>query len=310
MKTIPLALANHKAQNATTLTDLLKIGPLLDGTFRGLTLLDQPVTYAGLTYHARTGMQMSGISGSSDLGVDNAEVTTLQPIAAFPLEGITQAQIDSGALDKAAFIVLRVNFMDLTQGAETVHSGTIGEMRTRVGGLSILELRGLSDQLKQTLCELDSLNCRARFGSQVGEERFPCTYSLAAEWIAGTATTVTEADRVFGSGLAQAVDYFAPGVVRWLTGANTGTEQEVEGFASGGVTLLYPTPALIVTGDTFQIRRDCTRKASGNNSCRTFFGTSWTTKFRGEPHIPVGDSASLLSPGASASFGGDQGTGE
>ena len=40
MKTIPNALLGHKAQHATTLTDLLRVGPLPDGTYRGFTLLD------------------------------------------------------------------------------------------------------------------------------------------------------------------------------------------------------------------------------------------------------------------------------
>lgn len=310
MKTIPIALLSHKAQHATTLTDLLKVGPLPDGSYRGFTLLDANLTYAGLTYYARTGFQMSALQSDNSIGVDNAEAQTLAPVAGFNIEGITQEQIDAGELDKVPFQVVRVNYRDLSMGHEIVHTGTIGEMRVKSGGLTVLELRSLSNQLKQSVGELDSINCRARFGSQVGEERFPCGYDLAGEWVDGMVTAVEESDRVFVSDLTQADDYFAPGVVRWVTGANAGQEMDVETFTVGDVTLQFPTGNPIVMGDTFQIRRDCSRMKDGHNGCQTFWGAEWVNHYRGEPHIPVGDSARLLSPGAGTSAAGMAGTGE
>lgn len=113
MKSIPIELQTHKEQPSTTLTDLMRIGPLPDGTYRGLTLLDVPVTYSGLTYHARTGIQASTLASSSDMGVDNSETETLLAVGMFQLEGITQAQIDSGALDKVEFVIYRVNYAAL-----------------------------------------------------------------------------------------------------------------------------------------------------------------------------------------------------
>lgn len=310
MKTIPIALLDHYAQPATTKTDLLRIGPFPDASYRGLTLLDDNIKYSGLTYYARTGVQLSAFQSDNSLGVDNAEAQTLSPIGMFPLEGITKAQIDAGELDKVEFVIYRVNYRDLSMGHEIVASGTIGEIRMKAGGLNVFELRSLSNQLKQTVGEVDSVNCRARFGSQSGEERFPCGFDLTDEWIDGVVTAIEESDRVFSSDLTEADDYFAPGVVRWLTGNNAGQEMEVEGYTVGDVTLQFPTGNDILLGDTFAIRRDCTRRVDGHNSCRTFFDSEWVNHFRGEPHIPVGDSARLLSPGAGVTAGGVSGTGE
>lgn len=325
MKTIPVTLLAHKAQSSTTLTDLLQIGPLDDGSYRGFTLLDVDVTYDGcvhpitkaaigsLTFKARTGMEMSALQSAADLGVDNAEANTLPPIAGYEAEGITQEQIDAGALDKVPFVVYRVNYADLSQGHEYIAGGTIGEVRRKVGGMTVLEQRSLSQQLKQSIVELDSKTCRATFGSgAIGsgadvEERFPCGFDVSSLWVSGEVLAVDadEGTRIFtDTGLAQADAYFAPGVVEWLTGGNAGQKQEVESFGSGVVTLQFDTVNPIQLGDTFRIRPDCTKRWTGHNSCETFWGAQKALHFRGEPHIPTGDTANLSTPGVAVRSGG------
>lgn len=325
MKSIPIALKNHKSLSSTTLADLVQIGPLEDGSYRGLTDLDAPVEYSGclhpitlaplpapVVFHARTGFQSSAFTATADTGVDNSEVTTLPPMPLFTLEGITQAQVDSGALDKVPVLRYRVNYRDLSMGHEIVFSGTVGEIRYKSQGATILEMRSLSNQGKQTLCELDSILCRVRkFGSQPGEERFPCGYDISSEWVESAVISVDEPDRRFASSLTQVDGYFVPGVVRWISGANSGVEVEIEEFSGGEVTLLFPTPNPISDDDQFEVRRDCSRAWEGHNSCQTFWGVDRNKHYRGEPHMPVGDGARLLTPGASSgSFGGISGTGE
>ncbi len=326
MKTIDAVLLAHKAQPATTLCDLLLVGPLADGSYRGFAGLDRDVAFAPagsigtITFRARTGLEMSALQSAADLSVDNAEAQTLVPVAGYEIEGFTQAQIDSGALDKVRCLVLQVNYEDLTAGrCEIVGGGTIGEVRTKFGQRTILEIRSLSQQLKQMLGAVDSLLCRARFGSQpIGTpgarivERFPCGYDAEAEWVSGTITALgAEADRQFtDSALAQAADYFAPGMVEILDGDNAGQQIEVEAFGAGGaVTLKFPAAALLANGVAYRIRRQCSKRWTGHNSCETFHGAEKPNHFRGEPHIPVGDSGQLNSPGAALSRGVG-GTGE
>ena len=326
MKTIEATLLGHKARPSTTLTDLLLVGPLPDATYRGFTLLDKDVVFTpsvpigATTFKARTGFEMSEFQQANDLSVDNAEANTLAPVAGFEAEGFTQAQIDAGALDKVRFVVLRVNYNDLTTGrSEVIAAGTIGEQRTKLGGLTVLELRSLAQLLKQqSIIELDSLTCRAIFGSQpigtgggVVEQRFPCGYDLSSEWVDGTVTDVGgETDRQFGDddlvGSSFDENYFAPGLVEFLTGDNAGQQVEVDtyDYESGVVELRFPTVSPMQVGDTYRIRRQCSKNASGHNSCRTFFDTDWNLHFRGEPAIPVGQSDNLTTPGAQTSGSG------
>lgn len=254
-KTIPIALQAHKALPATTLCDLLKVGPLEDGTIYGFTSLDKDVTYddgsgdGAVTYRAHTGFNGSAQIASADLSVDNAEAESLE--ATYTVPGVTQAAIDAGLFDKAPFVMYRVNYRDLTMGHEVLAAGTVGEQTLKVGGVAVLELRSLSQQLKQSVVELDSLTCRVKqFGSQPGDERFPCGYDLTAEWVNFTVTEVgDEVTRTFVTDdISEADNYYAPGLVEWETGDNAGQQVEIElheGIIGG------PATAEITTGITF-----------------------------------------------------------
>lgn len=298
---------------------VVKIGPLPDGTYRPLAMWDKPIIlddgeYPGsLTYIARTGAHMSAFLSTADLGVDNAEMESLPPVDAFPLEGITDAQIQSGSLDKVPYVVYALCPLDLGLGFFIWSGGTIGEVRVKNSALINLEQRSLSNQLKQIIGDVDSTTCRAKFGSQYEQnsngtaivERQPCLYDVESEWVPFTVTSVdsTDPDIDFASDdLDQADDYFAPGLVRFDTGANAGIEREVEEYGvdsnEGSITLGYAAPHPIEVGDTGYIRRDCTKHWTGHNSCETYFAGDKTIRFRGEPHQPVADAAGNLISGA------------
>lgn len=303
-KTIPLALKEHLAQPATTLCLLQKIGPLPNGTFITLTSLDVDVVYddgdGERTYYASTGMDLSAVAASNDLGVDNAETSSLAPV--FPAQGITVEMIDRGDLDAAPFVIYRVNYRDLGEGHEIMGGGTIGEVRITEGGMVTFENRSLSQLLKQnSVCERDSLTCRVRkFGSQPGEERFPCMYDVSGEWVSGQVTEVGEEPvRDFFTNLSAGDDFFAPGLILFETGDNAGMSREVETYsgpnsgADAYISLGFTTRFPVKVGDTFQIRRDCTRQWEGHNSCQTYNNRQW---FRGEPFIPVSNTVPLSTP--------------
>lgn len=315
MKSIPLALLDHLAQPVTSTCYLQKIGPIgADGSFPGtylaLTSLDRDVVYddgdGERTYYAASGMQASTLAASNDLAVDNGETQTLVPV--FPAQGITVDMVDNGALDGVEFITYKVNFLDTSMGHEVMASGVIGEVRIVEGGLITFENRSWSQLLQQnSVCEVDSLTCRVKhFGSQPGEERFPCMYDVTPEWVHGVVVTDVgiESVREFSADALDYPDaYFAPGLVLWITGDNAGMSREVERFdadsAGADIALLFTTRNPIQVGDTFDIRRDCTRQWSGHNSCETYSNRPW---FRGEPFIPISDTVGLLVPGASASL--------
>lgn len=309
MRSCSARLLAHMSSTSSTMCFLLKVGPLPGGSYLCMSSLDRDVVYddgsaAGArTFYARTGTQLSNLASANDLTVDNGEAQTLVEVPTYPNTGVTEPMIDAGGLDGVEFIVYGMNYRDVTMGHYIETGGPVGEIRRTLDGLITLELRSWTDLLRQnSVTERDSLTCRVkRFGSQPGEERFPCMYDASSELGAEVTVTAvgTENVRDFtASGLGAAADYYAPGNWLWTLGDNAGMTREIEAQdASGNVSLLFTTRFPIQVGDKGRPKRDCTRQWEGHNSCDTYSNRPW---FRGEPFIPVSDTIALTTPFAAA----------
>ena len=307
------ALQDHLDSGCTTITGLCLITPRTPGfAAYGVTELDRDVVYGGVTYSAAVGLVPSSIIAGSGLSVDNAEGTSLLPEFDIP---VSEADIRAGAYDYAEFTMMIVNYEDLSMGHLTLHEGTIGQVSIDSSGLSFVnEFRGLAAQLKQSLCEKDSLTCRATLGSQAAGsatpgpiERFPCGIDAESLLVAATVDTVGLENTVTFTLTSFALDEdaLAPGLLVWDTGLNAGRSYEIQSNTAGGeITLWEPTPFPIAEGDTLRYRRDCNKHArDADKGCVSHWGAEWVLHFRGEPDIPIGDAGSMQTPGASSSPG-------
>lgn len=314
---IPLQMKSHLESGRTTTCYLLRIAPVTPGYAPyGAAMLDKSVTYddgAGpLLYSAIIGMRLSTISTSSDLGVNNAESEGLLPEYDFP---ISEADIVAGVYDFAKFDLYLVNYKDLSIGSHVLmQSGTLGRVSVLNNGLSFVEeLRGLTDQLKQSLCEKDSLSCREIFGSgAIGsgaaiESETPCGFDVSSLLVAGTVSAVGAENTVTFTvgGFSGAADSLALGVLKFTTGANAGRTYEIEGNTPTGIiTLAFPASFPVQIGDACTYRPGCNKQArDALNGCKRWWGAQWPNHFRGEPDIPIGDAGSIETPGASSSPG-------
>lgn len=316
MRNIPAALQTHLDSGATTLTYLMRVDPVQPGFDSvGITMGNELITYddgdGALDYDPAIGMVPATLSFTSEMDVDNSQQQHLVPEFDLP---ISEADLVSGAYDFARFRVYLVNYEDLSAGHINITDGQLGQIMVKDGLAFTSELTAKSKELKQTIVEKDSLTCRAIFGSQpigtgggVVEQRFPCGFDAESIFISATVTSVgLETTRTFtATSLGQATNYFSPGMVRWVTGANAGRSYEVEEFTSGGqVDLAFETMFPVQIGDTFQIRQDCTKWKDGDRGCKYHFGEpEWKLHYRGEPLIPVQDSDQLNTPGASVGAG-------
>lgn len=310
---VPYDMLQDLQRGLTTLCLLIRFTPVQPGfATYGVALHDQPLTYdngdGALPYSPVVAMEPSTLVTSADLSVDGGQGAGLVPAFDTP---ISEADLISGAYDGCRFEAYIVDYRNLTPGRHILlESGTTGQVTLTDGGLAFTqELRGKAQALLQSITEKWSLGCRAIFGSQpIGTpgaavtERFPCMFDVDTLWEEGEVDTVgLETTQTFTtSGLAPAYGG-NPGLVRWLTGANAGRENEVDEFddVAGVITIGLTHPAMfpIQAGDTFEFRDDCPKtkaacKARGN----------WPY-FRGEPNIPVGDAGQAAVPGASAGIG-------
>src|SRR5690625_1737612 len=316
-RNIPPALAARLRDHSTTLCYLLKVVPREAETF-GITTCNRDVDFddgSGIrTYRAKRGYTASDTETKSDLSVNNAEADGL--VAEYPADGVTKEGIARGDYDGAAYMHYLIDYEHPEDGFVLVGSGTVGRVTTTDDLVMKLEMRSLTQTLKQnSMIELTSITCRAKFG----DER--CKMPL--EWVEGTVIGVgDELDRTFyvelfapedslgnpeidsdtqgemtsdGFVLDFPDEHFVPGVVHWDTGGNAGRENEVDTYemTSNGaqITLVIPTHALIQVGDTFRIRQDCDKS---RDMCRDRYAN--ILNFRGEPDTPRGDAASLGAP--------------
>lgn len=305
-RNIPIAMVPNLEDAAPRWCYILKIMPVQpDVAIIGITTWDVDIDLTDsdgeITYYARRGYDSYANQMTADLAVDNSEARFL--ISEDYLDGITQDNIRRGDYDDAKFIQYMVNPMDLAQGVVIITSGSVGRI-TNVDGLEgTLELRSLTQILKQkSIIEMGSNNCRV---VKFGDER--CKYPVDTLWDNGDVTAVgLETDREFtiaGSGISAVDDYYRPGLVEFTTGNNAGRSYEIESYESGAVVLAIPTELVIQVGDQFQIRPDCTRLWAGHNSCETYDNR---LNYRGEPWRPVSESEQLMAPGAGSSDTGPQ----
>jgi uncharacterized phage protein (TIGR02218 family) len=244
---------------------------LMDGTVLGFTDHDVDVTIDGVTYVARTGYTASAIETSAALNVDNLELDSL-----LESPSITEDELLAGRWDHAAVEIFLFNWRDPAGGKQILRTGRLGQVSASGAGFHA-EIRGLMQQLQQSIGQVYQPGCRADFGDD------KCKFDKASVTFAATLTAVSADGRTLTApALTQAADYFAAGELTWTSGPNNGLKGEVKTSAPGSVTLQLPPSWAPSVGDTFTAVAGCTKRAQ--EDCLTKFDN--LINFRGEPHLP------------------------
>lgn len=284
---------------ASTMTRLLRM-MLPDGTNYGLCMSNRDVVYdhgdGAITYTATNGFDPSTFSADVGYSVDNAEGYAL---ISEDVPGVTQEMVNAGAMDGAQWACYYVDYVNPASGSAVVlDAGDVGQVRVQFGLLWIPELLSYIVRLKQNVGDVYSRTCRADFGSFAAQPH-GCGINANALWQNFTVVAVgEEPDRTFTtSGLTvDANKPFYPGRIQWLTGANAGKLVTIEEFdvTSNGqeVSMMETLPYTMQVGDTGRIRPDCSKTWT---QCG-LYGNQ--INFKGEPLIPVGDTAAIQIPGA------------
>jgi uncharacterized phage protein (TIGR02218 family) len=263
MRSIPAALAAHLAGNLTTLAACWRVersdGVLILGTEH-----DQDVTVAvnhtaldlAGTYVAQAGITGSDVRSTSDVSVDNMEVTGAINQGDLTLVDLSAADIEAGLLDDADVTLFLVNWQAPDDGQIVLRSGNIGEISRTAEGQYTTELRGLAQRLTQNIVRTYGSSCDA----ELGDAR--CGIDLLGLTVTGTVTAVTSNRRFSATYTAGEFD---GGLLTWTSGDNDTFSMEVKQHTTGtpnDVDLYLPMPRDIAIGDTFTIRPGCDKSAA------------------------------------------------
>ena len=271
MQTLDISLANHLAQEVTSLSTCWKI-TRQDGTVLCFTDHDADIVVDGLTYLASSGITPTAVSSQLGLSVDNLELQGM-----LQEDGISEADILAGKYDQAAVSIFMANHQAPADGTLPLKSGWIGEMNLN-GGAFTAEVRGITASLQQTIGQGFTNTCRAKLGDA------RCTLDLTRLTVTGTVTAATSTYQFADSARTELNDYFTYGLVTFISGANSGISMEVRAFTNGAFQLFLPLPNAISVGDHYTVVAGCDKQF---DTCAGRFNNA--VNFRGEPHVPGPD---------------------
>ncbi len=277
MKNISNALKAYYASGSHTLCHLVKM-TRRDGFVLAVTTdYDRDITFDGVTYKTAFGVIPSAAETSAAMNVD-----TMDAKSALQALGVNEADIAAGLWDLCDVRVLRVNYMDLTMGAEKLKRYTFGEISVGRGSFTA-EFRGITQKLQQTLGDVVSPTCNANlFDARCGVLETEGTYKFSAQVV----TTATSQRQFTISGLTQDADFFTAGKVTFTSGANAGLSMEIKQHSAGGVIVLQePMPYPVAEDDELTVWAGCRKRFT--EDCLGKFDNA--PRFRGFNKIPGQD---------------------
>ena len=271
MQTLDPALTNHLAQEVTTLAMCWSI-VRTDAVAYYYTSHDRDLVVAGTTYKAASIMSPSAVTSMINLATDNMEFEGM-----LQDDGIAQEDILSGRFDHARIRMFMVNYQQPDAGTLHLKQGLLGEVTLR-NGLFVVEVRGISSVLQQTIGEVYTPTCRVKLGDA------RCGVNLASYSFMGTVTIAEGAHAFSDENREEANGYFTNGVLTFLSGDNASLSIEVRDYSAGKFSLFLPMPKTITVGDTYRVVAGCDKRL---DTCINRFSN--VLNFRGEPHVPGTD---------------------
>lgn len=277
MKTLPTALAEHLAGEATTTCHCWKVS-LRDGAVLGFTEHDEALSFGGVTYLAASGFQASENDSETGLAASSGEVA-----GGFSSEAVSEADLAAGRYDGAKVELYLVNWQAPEQHV-LLKVREIGEV-TRAGGAFTAELRSFAHRLSQPQGRVYGRRCDAALGDA------RCGADIAAFRANGAVVSVDGSGRMVVSGLdAFAEGFFRQGKLMFSSGANAGRSFDLDDHAlrDGVASLSFwlPLEAAAQAGDAFTVTAGCDKSFA---TCKAKFANH--LNFRGFPHMPGADFA-------------------
>ncbi|WP_332681436.1 DUF2163 domain-containing protein [Bosea sp. (in: a-proteobacteria)] len=273
MRNLPSALAGHLAGEATTLCRCWSL-TRRDGAVLGFTEHDRDISFDGVDFLARSGLEAAEATAELGFATGGGEV-----LGAFAASGLNEAELSRGLYDDARVALWLVNWADPGQRV-LLETGFVGEIRRSDSNFSA-EVRGLGKAFDEERGGLYTASCSADLGDARCGAAADISYATVATTDARLTMTAPNL-AVFPDGL------YTGGKLTFIGGASLGFSAEVKNHrnADGVVTieLWQAAPRPIEIGDGFSISVGCDKSFA---TCQAKFGNG--INFRGFPHLPGND---------------------
>lgn len=273
MKTIQPGLAAHLAGGVTTLARCWQL-TRRDGAVIGFTDHDGDLSFDGVTYRARSGLEASEVESELGFSVGNVDAAGV-----LHSSGITEADIGRGLYDGAE---VSVHLVDWTNPAnrQRLDVMVIGEIR-RGDAAFVAELRSAAHRFDEERGRLYTARCAVDLGDARCRKAVS-TSSATVAAVSGRAELRLSGLGSFASG------WFTGGRLVFSSGGNAGHAVEIRRHQIDGtiaiIDLWLDAPQPVTVGDGVQLTPGCDKSFA---TCGAKFAN--TINFQGFPHIPGTD---------------------
>ena len=256
---------------------------LATGTVLTWTNFDQPIVYNGSTFSA-TGPLVQGLKykASTGLEVDKQQIT----IMARPTDLISGSPvlnaIREGAFDGAT--VQRDRVFMTTPGGSVI--GGVELFHGRVSTVDAVGRTSAQITVASDLVILDYDMPRSLFQSTCTHTLYDtgCTVVRATYSASGTVASGSSQTLINWTGALAA---HAQGSLIWTAGLNANLRATVKSAVAGtSMTLMYPMPSAVATGDGFTVAYGCDHTTG---TCQSRFAN--LPNFKGFPFVPPAEVA-------------------
>ncbi|MCG8441002.1 MAG: DUF2163 domain-containing protein [Caulobacterales bacterium] len=277
MRTIPTELQARLDSGVTTLAWCWRV-ERADGVVLGFTDHDRPLSFDGVSYVAASAAMTGAAQSELGFAPDAAGFAGVLDSAT-----LAESELADGRFDEAMIDLYRVDWTEVSLRV-LVWRGAFGEVRRGETGFEA-EARGLAAGLERTIGRVYQRRCDA----VLGDARCTVDLQQASFRADGAVIELIDARRFRASGLTSFGEgFFTRGFVSWSSGANAGSNTEIDvQRPSGGETvieLLAAPGAPVAEADAFTAVAGCDKRWS---TCRDKFGN--IANFRGFPMMPGND---------------------
>ena len=158
MKLMSTNLREHLDGDVTALCTCWEI-ERRDGVMLRFTDCDQDVVVDGNTFVSVGAYERTAIESTSNLSVDNLDVSGIATELVLPVE-----ELRAGLYDHATVRVFMTSWMDAVPGILKLRRGFFGEVRVLPNGTFTVELRGIMQRLAYNYTQVFSATCRNDLG--------------------------------------------------------------------------------------------------------------------------------------------------
>jgi uncharacterized phage protein (TIGR02218 family) len=264
MKKINEKMLNHISSEVSTLCYCWSL-KLRAGKKFNFTECDCDLVIENEKFIANSGFNPTAVSSSSNLSVDNLEISGV-----LDHESISESALLSGEFDFAEIEIFIVNYNDIEAGKISVRKGWFGEVNFTNQRFTS-EVRGLVQAFSKNIGDLYSPLCRASFCDN------KCKLKKSDFSSKGIVTKIINNSSFVTDGIEGNRGNYTYGLVVFANGQKA----EVKHYSRNVLELSLPIYKEIKVGDEFEIITGCDKSFS---TCSAKYRNA--INFRGEPHIP------------------------